>query len=262
MGLLCFDPEPGCIGATVVLPIPESRTRKLSLELNNLVGKFIVFDGPDGCGKTTQRDMVGACLEERGLDVVLCKDPGGSVIGDRIRHILLDYDLSGMDVRCETLLFMASRAQLVAEIIDPALAEGKVVLCDRFVSSTCAYQVAAGFDLARVLEVAPFAIGSTWPDVTIVLDVDIATGFERTGRTASQSGRNRKASVGQHSMFEDAVTDAMEARPLEFHRRVRKTFLTLAEHYPRPVEVIDAQRDSAAVHEDVMAALATRFSDG
>ncbi len=114
--------------------------------MESLGGKFIVFDGPDGCGKTTQRDLLARHLEDQGLNVVTCKDPGGTEIGDRIRHILLDFDLSEMDVCCETLLFMASRAQLVGEVIDPALKQNKVVLCDRFVSATCAYQGAAGYD--------------------------------------------------------------------------------------------------------------------
>ncbi|MHC4235874.1 MAG: dTMP kinase [Planctomycetota bacterium] len=123
-----------------------------------LAGRFIVFDGPDGCGKSTQRQMLGDLLNSAGGQVVHCKDPGGTAIGERIRHVLLGYDLAEMDVRCETMLFMASRAQLVGELIEPALADGKIVLCDRFVSATCAYQGAQGYDIRRVIEVAPYAI--------------------------------------------------------------------------------------------------------
>lgn len=222
--------------------------------LRSLAGKFIVFDGPDGSGKTTQRDLLAAHLESQGLAVVKCKDPGGSQIGDRIRHVLLDFDLSEMDVRCETLLFMASRAQLVGEVIDPALRSGKVVLCDRFVSATCAYQGAAGYDIRRIIELAPYAIGDTWPDLTIILDVDVETGLARTGRKPHHSGKNRKQSAGQHSMFGDAVPDAMEARPLEFHRKVRESFLKLADFYPRQVRVIDttALAGAQAVHRQVV----------
>ena len=140
--------------------------------MDSLAAKFIVFDGPDGCGKTTQRDLLARHLRDQGLDVVTCKDPGGTDIGDRIRHILLDYDLSEMDVQCEALLFMASRAQLVGQVIQPAIKQHKVVLCDRFVSATCAYQGAAGHDMQRIIDLAPYAIGKTWRDLTIVLDVD------------------------------------------------------------------------------------------
>ncbi|MCG3137876.1 MAG: Thymidylate kinase [Phycisphaerae bacterium] len=220
--------------------------------MQNLAGKFLVFDGPDGCGKTTQRDLLADHLQQLGLSVVKCKDPGGTEIGDRIRHVLLDYDLARMDVRCEALLFMASRAQLVGQVIEPALRAGQVVLCDRFVSATCAYQGAAGYDMQRVLNLAPYAIGDSWPDLTFVLDVDVETGFQRTGRKAHQAGRNRRKDSGQHNIFADAVTDAMEARPLEFHRQVRERFLQLPALYPRPVEIIPVASDVQQVHIQIM----------
>jgi dTMP kinase len=187
---------------------------------------------------------------------VTCRDPGGTQIGDRIRSVLLDHDLSTMDVNCETLLFMASRAQLVSQIVRPALAEGATVVCDRFVSSTCAYQGAAGYDPRRVIELAEFAIGDSWPDVTIVLDVDVDAGFERIGRKPHHAGKHRKKSAGEASLFEGSRPDAMEARPIEFHRRVRQLFLELPEYYPRPVVVVDGRGDVEAVQERVMEALA------
>jgi len=229
--------------------------------MNSLNGKFIVFDGPDGCGKTSQRDLLAATLESQGLVVVKCKDPGGSIIGDRIRHILLDYDLSEMQVRCETLLFMASRAQLVGEIIDPALRAGKVVLCDRFVSATCAYQGAAGYDIHKIIDLAPHAIGETWPDLTFILDVEVETGFQRTGRKPHHSGKKRKVSAGQHTMFDDAVPDAMEARPLEFHRRVREVFSTLPQTYPRPVRLVDTGKSLDQVHHEVLQTLRELYGE-
>jgi dTMP kinase len=221
-----------------------------------LAGKFIVFDGPDGCGKSSQRQMLGDALTAAGADVVHCKDPGGTEIGDRIRHVLLGYDLSAMDVRCETLLFMASRAQLVGEVIDPAIAAGKIVLCDRFISATCAYQGAQGYDAKRVIELAPHAIGDRWPDLTIVLDVDVELGFDRTGRKSHHAGKHRRKHAGQQHMFDDVQTDAMEARPIEFHRKVREIFLKLGEVYPRPVVVLDGRGDGRAVHAKVLEALA------
>ncbi|MBN2445694.1 MAG: dTMP kinase, partial [Phycisphaerae bacterium] len=114
-------------------------------------GKFIVIDGPDGSGKGTQLERLSEWINEAGGDCIRPRDPGGTVVGDRIRQVLLGYDLADMDATCETLLFMASRAQLVAEVIRPALAAGQTVICDRFISATCAYQVAAGFPREKVI---------------------------------------------------------------------------------------------------------------
>lgn len=219
---------------------------------DRLRGRFIVFDGPDGAGKSTQRDRLAKALRELEVDPVVCRDPGGTEIGNRIRSVLLDYDLSEMDVSCETLLFMASRAQLVGEIIRPALAEHRTVLCDRFVSATCAYQGAAGYDPRRVIELARFAIGETWPDLTIILDVDPEQGFGRIGRKPSHAGKRRRASAhGPALPFAESdvkhAADAMEARPIEFHRRVRKMYRDVHSYYPRPV--VNVAADTAA--EDV-----------
>lgn len=220
--------------------------------IQKLKGKFLVFDGPDGGGKSTQREMLGRTLTEAGLDVVHCNDPGGTAIGDRIRHEVLGQDLSKMDVRCETFLFMASRAQLVGEVIEPALAASKVVLCDRFVSSTCAYQGAAGYDIRKVIELARYAIGDTWPDLTVIFDIDVERGFERMGRKAHHAGRRHRKHAGQHTLFADAQPDAMEARPVEFHRRVREIMLSLPEFYPRPVRIVPADDDAERVHAKVL----------
>lgn len=218
--------------------------------IERLPGRFIVFDGPDGSGKSTQTRMLGDALTAAGLEVVYGKDPGGTEIGNRIRHEVLGHDLSTMDPRCETFLFMASRAQLVGEVIEPALRAGKVVLCDRFVSATCAYQGAAGYDIPRIIELAGYAIGDTWPDLTVVLDIDVEIGFERTGRTAD-AAKQRKKYVGQRMLFDDVHTDAMEARPVAFHRTVRENFLKLPDIYPRPVRIIPADRDPAQLHAAV-----------
>lgn len=219
----------------------------------DLAGKFIVIDGPDGSGKGVQLDRLAAAVAAGGGTVCRARDPGGTVVGDRIRHVLLDFDLSGMDKRCETLLFMASRAQLVAEVIRPALTAGQTVLCDRYISATCAYQGAAGMDPAEVVAIGRHAVGDTWPDLTIVLDVPAEVGFERIGRKAHHAGQ--AAAVGQLSMFSGAQADAMERRPLAFHRRVCELFRELPRYYPRPVVVIDAQRSADQVWADVQAAV-------
>ncbi len=223
--------------------------------IDKVRGKFIVFDGPDGSGKGTQLALLQTRLEGQGLAVVRGKDPGGTVIGDRIRHILLGYDLADMDVRCETFLFMASRAQLVGERIEPALREGKTVLCDRFISATCAYQGAAGYDVARVIEVGRYAVGETWPHLTVVVDLPVEEGFRRTGRKPHHAGKNRKRYAGQQTFFDDSRVDAMEARPLDYHRRVRENFLALARVYPKPVVVVDGGGDAETVHRRVVEAI-------
>ncbi len=220
-----------------------------------LRGKFLVFDGPDGAGKTSQREMLNQTLQDAGLTTVCCRDPGGTEIGDRIRSVLLDYDLATMDVACETLLFMASRAQLLAKVIKPALNEGKTVLCDRFVTSTCAYQGAAGYDPKRVIELARFALGDSWPDVSIILDVDPDIGFERIGRKPHHAGKNRQKNTGTASLFEGCQPDAMEARSVDFHRRVRELFRNVGTYYPTPVVSVDATGKPDAVHKAVLEAL-------
>jgi dTMP kinase len=222
-----------------------------------LHGKFIVLDGPDGAGKSAQSARLMQAMAQAEVPAVACRDPGGTAIGDRVRSILLDHDLSAMDVACETMLFMASRAQLVAEIIRPALAAGKTVVCDRYVSSTCAYQGAAGYDPQRVIELAHLSIGDCWPDATIILDIDPQAGFERIGRKTRHAGKNRKSSGEQASLIPGATTDAMEARPLEFHRRVRNLFLKLPSYYPRPVMIVDAAADEDEVFARIMEALAS-----
>ncbi|MGB2986631.1 MAG: dTMP kinase [Phycisphaerae bacterium] len=229
--------------------------RDITTLCERLQGRFVVFDGPDGAGKSTQRDRLVDALNEAGVGVVSCRDPGGTEIGDRIRSVLLDHDLSTMDVNCETLLFMASRAQLVAEVIQPALEANKTVLCDRFVTSTCAYQGAAGYDPRRVVELARFAIGEYWPDLTIILDVDAAEGFERIGRKPHHAGKHRQRSAGEATLFDGSRPDAMEARSIEFHRRVREMFLKVHEYYPRPVVTVDGRGDIDTVHQHVLEAL-------
>lgn len=222
--------------------------------LAKLKGKFIAFDGVDGSGKGTQIRLLSEAMKGAGVEHVLAKDPGGTEIGDRIRHVLFDYDLAEMDVRCETLLFMASRAQLLRDVISPALTFGKAVLCDRFVSATCAYQGAAGYDPKRVIELARFAIDQSWPNLTLLLDLAPDAGFERTGRQA-KSKRRRNDVHGQVRLFHDTHPDAMESRPLEFHQKVRDMFLDLPGYYPTPVTIIDAAASPDEVHRRILEAI-------
>lgn len=203
--------------------------------LHKRSGRFLVLDGPDGAGKTTVSGVLADRLTGRGLRVTRCKDPGGTEAGDRIRSVLLDHDLDGMDIRSEVLLFMASRAQLVADVVAPALERGDVVLCDRFVSANLAYQCAAGADFDAIIRLARYAIGDTWPDLTIILDVPSELGFARLGERA-RSGKAPQA----ESDVDATGLDAMERRSGAFHQRVRTNFLSLPGRYPSPVEIVDA----------------------
>jgi len=222
----------------------------------NLCGKFIVIDGPDGSGKGTQLERLEALIRSQGGCPRRARDPGGTEIGARIRHILLGYALSAMDPHCEGLLFMASRAQLVAEVVRPALAAGETVLCDRFISATCAYQAAAGMAITEIIALGRLAVGETWPHLTIVLDVPPEVGFERIGRKPQDMARK---GGGQLHIFDGASADAMERRPLEFHRRVRENFHALPSCYPTPVVLVDAARAADAVWQDVQAAVQRAF---
>lgn len=220
-----------------------------------LAGKFIVFDGPDGAGKGTQIRMLADALAAQGLEVVCGLDPGGTEIGNRIRAVLLRHDLSKMEVRCEALLFMASRAQLVGEVIEPALRAGKVVVCDRFISATCAYQGAAGHDIGRIIQLGYFAVGQTWPQLTLILDVPVEEGHRRTGKKPQKHvGKNwaKGNDQGQGFLLDDISYDAMEARPIDYHRRVRKIFLNLPAEYPGLIKIIDGLRPPEEIHAGIM----------
>lgn len=199
-----------------------------------LAGRFIVFDGPDGCGKSTQLARLGEGLTGAGVPWIGVRDPGDTAIGEAIRKILLGPDHADRDPRCELMLFMASRAQLVAEKIRPALAAGKTVLADRYVSASCAYQGAGGLAVSEILKIAKFAAARTWPDLTVILDIPARAGLDRI--------RTRR----------DGIHDTMEGRSLAYHERVREIFLELPERYPAPVVVVDGRGDADAVHERIV----------
>ena len=203
------------------------------MALENLAGKFIVIDGPDGAGKSTQSQMLKDYLCLQGVQTELVRDPGGTSIGEQIRAILLDNSNTAMSVRTETLLYMASRAQLYHEKIGPALAAGNCVLSDRWVSSTYAYQAIAGCDGAGlVLTLAEASLERAWPDHTIVLDLPSEVGLERVG--------------GQR--------DRMESKSIEFHQRVRQAYLTLADMRD-DFSVLDAVGSLEKIHEAIVAKL-------
>jgi dTMP kinase len=192
-------------------------------------GVFLVLDGLDRAGKSTQLELLADWLEKRGLPFKRCRDPGGTKAGDAIRNLLLDVR-STLGMPCEALLYLASRAQLVSEIVRPALEEGRIVLCDRYELATFAYQGhAGGIDLAALRAAARLATGGLAPDWTGVLDIDPETAASRR--------------VGP--------ADRIEARSSDFHRKVRDGFLAEARLAPDRITVIDAARDPSQVHSDI-----------
>lgn len=194
-------------------------------------GLFITFEGTEGCGKTTQMEQLIARLEREGFHVTRTAEPGGTSIGRQVRRILLDSKNGGLDPTAELLLYFASRAQNVAEVIRPALEDGSVVVCDRFTDSTEVYQGAGrglGSDTVRALH--RIACGPLEPDVTIYLDIDLETGLDRA------HARNRAAAASS-----GPDESRMDNQALEFHRKVRAAYLALAERERRRFRMIDAQ---------------------
>ncbi len=202
--------------------------------MTQLHGKFIAFDGGEGCGKSTQTQLLKARLEAGGAKVIVVRDPGTTRIGELIRAILLNPDHDEMAMRCEMLLYMSARAQMMSETILPALAEGKVVICDRFVSSTLAYQLGGdGLTADEIRAVAQIAIKGRWPDLTIILDMPAERSIARVTR----------------------AKDRIEQRPIEYHRQVRENYLSQAKADPAKVKVVSADREKDVVHADVWAAI-------
>jgi dTMP kinase len=201
--------------------------------MSELNGMFIVLDGPDGCGKSTQARLLSQWIAEQGTDVVSYRDPGTTIVGEKIREILLDPAHEGMGDNVEVLLYMAARAQLWKEHIGPDLKAGRCVLMDRWVSSTCAYQGrAGGFGIEKVLKIAGDALERVWPDVVIVLDVDAETARQRMQRDL----------------------DRMELKGDAYHAKVREGFLTLPKYFDK-VRVIDARQEVEAVQKEIRQSL-------
>lgn len=202
--------------------------------LKHLKGKFIVLDGPEGCGKSTQLRLLFEALQKQNVPVLSVRDPGTTRIGERIRAILLDPQNHEMSMRCEMLLYMAARAQMMSQVILPALAGGKSVLCDRFVSSTLAYQAGGeGLSDADIRTVADVAIQHRWPDLVLLLDMPPEQSFQRLQRDK----------------------DRIEQRPLAYHAQVRANYLAQAARDPDHYRIIPADRPMDAVHQGILAAI-------
>jgi dTMP kinase len=195
---------------------------------------FITLEGPEGSGKTSHIPALAEAIRQAGYPIVVTREPGGTQIGDEIRSTLLDIKNVEMHPTTEILLFQASRAQLVNQVIRPALAEGKVVLCDRYADSTLAYQ---GYghqtDLEELTRIVNFATGGLKPDLTVLMDVDIETGLRR--RSSDEEHWNR-----------------LDAKEVEFHRRVREGYHKMAAADPERWVTVDAAQPLEKVLDDLI----------
>ncbi len=198
---------------------------------NNPLGRLITLEGPEGAGKSTQCIALVQWLQERGWNPVVTREPGGTELGTRIRHILLETHLD-ISARAEILLYAADRAQHVEKLIAPALKQGKIVVCDRYYDSTMAYQgYARGLGIEFVEQVNMLSVGEVIPHLTLLYDLPV------------EAGMARKSS--------DEL-DRMEIETLEFHRQVREGYLKIAEKEPDRVKVIDAGKDIQIVTRDTI----------
>lgn len=206
--------------------------------LAKLAGKFLVFEGPDGSGKSTQFRRLLRTVEAAGVTVCEVREPGGTGVGERIRDILLDHAHKDMTLACEMLLYMASRAQLIDQKILPALKRGELVLADRFLPSTLAYQgTAGGMPIKDITDVARVALRGCAPDLVIIFDVDQETAAKRLS----------------------PLLDRMEAKGAEFHSKVREGYLEQIKNDPAHYLRVDASQTEEQVWESFMTSLKTRL---
>lgn len=204
-----------------------------------MTGLFITFEGPDGAGKTTQIKLLGQELEKQGHRIVMTREPGGTRISDHIRSILLNPEHREMTDQAEVLLYAASRAQHVHELILPALQAGKIVLCDRFIDASLAYQAyGLGMGLDAVRMINQFAASALSPHRTYMLDIPVETSVLRLQERVRQQG---------------GALDRIEQKQIEYHQRVREGFHNIAKEHPERIVLIDADRDLNAVARDIIA---------
>lgn len=199
-------------------------------------GIFITIEGPDGSGKTTILQMLAQNLVNEGYDVVATREPGGIEIAEQIRRVILDPENTAMDPRTEALLYAAARRQHLAEKVKPALEKGKIVLCDRFVDSSLAYQgFARGLGIDEVYSINQFAIENMMPEMTLYFDVAPEIGLERINKN---KGRE---------------VNRLDLEKLEFHQKVREGYLILADRFSERIVKVDASKDLNAVYEQAEA---------
>ena len=203
---------------------------------------FITIEGPEGSGKTTATNRVVEELIKRGYDVVRTREPGGTPIAEQIRNVILDKQNTAMDSRAEALLYAAARRQHLVEKIWPATKEGKLVICDRYIDSSLAYQGGArGLGIQEIIDINMFATDNTWPDLTILFDIEPEIGLARIAKNA------------------DREVNRLDLEKIEFHKKVRETFLLLAKKQPERFIVIDASKDPDTVFKNTLEAILPRI---
>jgi len=209
-------------------------------------GIFITFEGPDGAGKSTQIRNLAEYIDKKGLPYVLTREPGGTKISDAVRSILLDPDHGELENETEVLLYAASRAQHVREVIRPALAEGKIVLCDRFVDASIAYQGhGLGVSIEDVVRVNRFATGGLVPDRTYLIDIPPEVARERLLQRTDGTGK--------------PLLDRIERKGLDYHRRVRAGFQAIYRENKQRILWIDGNQPEAVIFRDIVADFQKRF---
>lgn len=200
------------------------------------MGCFITMEGPDGSGKTTQIQLLRDYLSGKGYDIIVCREPGGTKISEAIRQVILNKEFTEMGNMTELLLYAAARAQLMEEVIRPALKEHKIVICDRFVESSAVYQgIARGMGVDLIYEVNQYAIGDTLPDLTVMIDIDAETGISRKKQQAE--------------------LDRMERETIDFHKKVVLGYREIAGKYPERMLRIDGRASIQEIHEQITAAV-------
>jgi dTMP kinase len=206
---------------------------------------FITFEGIEGCGKTTQIGHLKSFLEGENRPVLLTREPGGTGIGEKIRLVLLSSESAGIEPMTELLLYTAARVQHWREAISPALAQGKIVLCDRFADATTVYQgYARGLDLGWIAELHARAVDNVKPNLTFLLDLPVEEGLERAWKR-----------MESHTLKEDRF----EKETLEFHQRVREGYLILAGRESDRFIVLDGLKDERSLHQEIIAHLSSRL---
>ena len=203
---------------------------------------FITLEGPEGSGKTTAVEAAVKKLQEMGYEIVRTREPGGTPIAEQIRNVILDKDNTAMDGRTEALLYAASRRQHLVEKVWPALKEGKIVICDRYLDSSLAYQGGArGLGIDNILNVNLFATENTFPDLTLLFDIKPEIGLARISANANRE------------------VNRLDLEKLDFHNKVRESFLELARRWPERFVIIDASQDRETVAKNTMEAILSRL---
>ncbi|NWF54285.1 MAG: dTMP kinase [Syntrophaceae bacterium] len=202
---------------------------------------FITFEGIEGCGKTTQINLLAAFLKKKECPFLLTREPGGTKIGEKIRQILLSSDHAGMEPMTELFLYVADRIQHYRQVIAPALRDGKTVICDRFADATTVYQgFGRGLDLAWIEGVHARALENIKPDLTFLLDLPVEVGLKRAWKRLEK---------------DKTEEDRFEKEALDFHRRIRDGYLTLARNEPGRIIVLDGMKEEGALHREIVSHL-------